>query len=350
MAIKVTDAAGNTVKIAGRGLPGVSGQDGKSAYDYAVVGGYTGTEAEFQALMGSAPWVPDAGYVPASNPNLLDNGYFLDPINQRGIQSGVTWGSQVYGLDRWKSRDANTVKWVQDEGVYLLDGTWVWLEQSIEVSRFYGKREITFSALVGTTLASITVDPEIQNSIEFFVNDVRYTLSCIAPTNGIKQFRVNRTRGYSGDGAPIIAAKVELGDKQTLARKDADGNWVLNDPPPNKATELERCQRYQLMLSYNFGNIGVGFAKTSTTADIIVPLPISMRYIGATIPATFNGLYLTGAYHFGSNSIPVSNITEARVSENTVRLSCDCAGGLTPGHSVTLQIRGSGWIIFDANL
>ena len=30
--------------------------DGSSIYDYAVEGGYTGTEAEFQALMGSGPW------------------------------------------------------------------------------------------------------------------------------------------------------------------------------------------------------------------------------------------------------------------------------------------------------
>lgn len=61
MAIKVTDSNGNTVKVAGRGLPGVSGrdgQDGKSAYDYAAAGGYTGTEAEFQVLMSSGPWIP----------------------------------------------------------------------------------------------------------------------------------------------------------------------------------------------------------------------------------------------------------------------------------------------------
>lgn len=61
MAIKVTDSNGNTVKVAGRGVPGVPGQkgvDGKSAYDYAVAGGYKGSEAEFQALMGSGPWVP----------------------------------------------------------------------------------------------------------------------------------------------------------------------------------------------------------------------------------------------------------------------------------------------------
>lgn len=34
---------------------------GKSAYEYAVDGGYTGTEEEFQALIGSGPWLPFEG-------------------------------------------------------------------------------------------------------------------------------------------------------------------------------------------------------------------------------------------------------------------------------------------------
>lgn len=38
------------------GIP-QGGRNGKSAYQYAVAGGYTGTEAEFQALMGSGPWL-----------------------------------------------------------------------------------------------------------------------------------------------------------------------------------------------------------------------------------------------------------------------------------------------------
>lgn len=38
-----------------------SGAGGKTPYQYAVDGGYTGTEAEFQALMGSGPWLPKSG-------------------------------------------------------------------------------------------------------------------------------------------------------------------------------------------------------------------------------------------------------------------------------------------------
>lgn len=40
---------------------GADGADGKSAYQYAVDGGYTGTEEQFKALMGTGPWLPVAG-------------------------------------------------------------------------------------------------------------------------------------------------------------------------------------------------------------------------------------------------------------------------------------------------
>lgn len=73
MAVKVKDASGKIAKIAGRGA---KGEDGTSAYDYAVAGGYTGTEAEFQTLMGSGPWVKDAYEefdVPITNPSFAAN-------------------------------------------------------------------------------------------------------------------------------------------------------------------------------------------------------------------------------------------------------------------------------------
>lgn len=47
----------------GKGDPGAPG---KTAYQYAVDGGYTGTEAEFQALMGSGPWLPENGTADAA--------------------------------------------------------------------------------------------------------------------------------------------------------------------------------------------------------------------------------------------------------------------------------------------
>lgn len=43
------------------GAAGAPGTDGKSAYQYAVDGGYTGTEEQFQALLGTGPWLPLSG-------------------------------------------------------------------------------------------------------------------------------------------------------------------------------------------------------------------------------------------------------------------------------------------------
>lgn len=41
----------------------LNGKDGKSPYQQAVEGGYTGTEEEFNAIMASGPWLPTAGGV-----------------------------------------------------------------------------------------------------------------------------------------------------------------------------------------------------------------------------------------------------------------------------------------------
>ena len=54
-------------KDGAQGPPGADGEQGppgptgKTAYQYAVDGGYTGTEEDFQALMGTGPWLPLGG-------------------------------------------------------------------------------------------------------------------------------------------------------------------------------------------------------------------------------------------------------------------------------------------------
>lgn len=75
MAIKVTDSNGNTVKIAGRGMqgkPGEKGADGMSAYDYAVSGGYTGTEADFYSFLASGPTRIPAGILMISSTGAIN--------------------------------------------------------------------------------------------------------------------------------------------------------------------------------------------------------------------------------------------------------------------------------------
>lgn len=55
---------------------GADGADGKSAYQYAVDGGYTGTEEEFQALMGTGPWLQTSGGTITGNISFVKENYY----------------------------------------------------------------------------------------------------------------------------------------------------------------------------------------------------------------------------------------------------------------------------------
>ena len=82
------------------------------------------------------------------------------------------------------------------------------------------------------------------------------------------------------EGETLLAAKLELGPVQTLAHQDASGNWVLNDPPPNKALELLKCQRYFC----KFSGTAAGVRYQDQPAVVCyVPTPAAMRIDPAII-------------------------------------------------------------------
>lgn len=70
-----------------------------------------------------------------------------------------------------------------------------------------------------------------------------------------------------------MAAKLEPGPVQTLAHKDAAGDWVLNDPPPDPVFEQLKCQRYQV-----FGPVESAHLTHAGNISIaILPLPARLR-------------------------------------------------------------------------
>ena len=86
---------------------------------------------------------------------------------------------------------------------------------------------------------------------------------------------------YTTGSVKIQAAKLELGPVQTLAHKEGD-TWVLNDPPPNKALELAKCQRYFRIINGPTYLTGVRGYSSATAIEIpitgspmrIAPTPI----------------------------------------------------------------------------
>lgn len=64
----------------------LNGQDGKSAYQQAVEGGYSGTEAQFKAMLASGPWLPTAGGMVNYIGIASHGGFAVDPTYDDGPQ------------------------------------------------------------------------------------------------------------------------------------------------------------------------------------------------------------------------------------------------------------------------
>ena len=126
----------------------------------------------------------------------------------------------------------------------------------------------------GISLASVTV--KVPDGVEG-------SLGAYVEPNGIGTIK-------------LYAAKLELGTVQTLAHKEGDA-WALNDPPPDKALELAKCQRYQQKIR---GTFAIGTNESGEFLDVIVPLPVSMRVVPSVTVSEIASVYLGGQAYAAS--------------------------------------------------
>lgn len=173
-----------------------------------------------------------------SNINLLDNWYFAHPVNQRGQ---TEYSGSGYTIDRWALLDAGNLATVTltAGGITISNPAEsaypCWFTQYAETAQDGTQKTLSFlvTAKSGNDVAiytSATIGAPIAGSGICSVSG--------APADNI----LARIVVYPGATLTVKAAKLEPGDTQTLAYQDANGNWVLNDPPPNKALELAKCK------------------------------------------------------------------------------------------------------------
>lgn len=105
----------------------------------------------------------------------------------------------------------------------------------------------------------------------------------------------------------VIAAKLELGSKQTIAHQDENGNWVLNEVP-NFADELAKCQRY----FFNTGPDAKIRIPQTAGYDIYftLPTPAPMRILPAITVHGFKILYnVDASYNMDATGVESQNLT-----------------------------------------
>lgn len=201
-----------------------------------------------------------------SRPNLLDNWYFVDPINQRQgyikQNAGGMWvacastdegavrgyANTGYTIDRWKFAHSGASLIVND-GYCTIHG-YRPLCIGVEDTSFLEGREVTISILTKKKLNVFHVTWTTKDNSSIVLGRIDDTRRFLYVYSGKSIFMGHPCLvvGYDStpEGSPdidLLAAKFELGGQQTLAHQDASGNWVLNEIP-NRGEQLARCQRY----------------------------------------------------------------------------------------------------------
>ena len=210
-----------------------------------------------------------------TNPNLLDNPFFT--VNQRSLTTYALTGN-AYFVDRWKSSGGNTIT-VSTDGISMVPGTGTH-QNLIQANPIIGNllgRTLTASVMSQTgEISSVTFT--LPSSIS---SGTLYDGGSVTVDNvGLKVYIANTYSGlpsgyafwlYSSSTAQTVnyrAVKLELGTVSTL----------LNDTPPNYAEELAKCQHYFVRLNMNANRCyGVGFAESTTSVRVNVPIPTTMR-------------------------------------------------------------------------
>ena len=244
------------------------------------------------------------------NPNLLDNWYFADPIDQRGgwvVPSGTTYytgwntgapvvagttttyhkvltndgawttisiddviygvpasvvvrgytGIGTYSIDRWYRGYTNHAALIIHDGYVEMNG-----DENAEfiqrIQHLLLGETVTASVLLeDNQLAWVTGKLPSTYNGEYFHTGIAVG---VPNSNGIhlELSYYNGLLRYNfvcpvGSKAKIVATKLELGTQQTLAHQDADGNWVLNEIP-NRAEQLLRCSQSTADASDTYAN------------------------------------------------------------------------------------------------
>ena len=278
-----------------------------------------------------------------TNPNLLDNWYFGNPVNQRG-QTEYTEDT-TYTIDRWWLQYDTTLS-VVDGGIKI-GGKWdvqQYFENTLPNATY--TLSLLYKDRTGSDplrlIAGNRTDGDIAQTES---KDASGILSVTFSTAKLNKVNFGFT-GSTDNSATIIAIKLELGDTQTLAHKE-NGVWVLNEIP-DFGEQLRRCQRYLFSTrgTTNYVCAGSGYISVDgTEAIIVVPTPVSLR---ATPVCMVNGiLHVDTSY---GECVTGNNVSLLNVGNGSLGIRMKIIGSATPKSPCFMWIDINNNLLFSADL
>ena len=226
---------------------------------------------------GSTGEVSDAGHTHPSDTsrvpvygmgkNLLDNWYFLNPVNQRGATSG----SAGYCIDRWKaSYGSGGVSWsLTSDGLSF---------QPVNTSSYGYIAQVIDSVVLSFLIGKRIHVHAITSSGDMIGGAINYAANATIFDNTYSDHRVRmrfsgnelRIESYAS-ALTLKCVKFELGTEQTFAHLE-NSIWVPNQIPDYEE-ELIKCQTSTADSSDTYANKSLAteqqlaYVETGTTAS-----------------------------------------------------------------------------------
>ncbi len=288
-------------------------------------------------------------------PNLLDNPYFVGggsqqgggqlPINQMGLIS-YNIGQRKTTIDRWESTVTSITASLSQSGLTL--------DSSGTSGEFYQRISSNFSMFAKKvlTLSALTVDGQLYTASGQVPAESPDVLTVFLQTAlpfgflrfawGVANLSYFVSFVWNEIGSIELAAvKLEIGDTQTLAYQDTDGNWqILPQPDMDYIMQLAKCQNYLINLD-NGSTVstrdypGTWVQTASNAGQYFIPLPTTMRTTPGTVTPE-GQFYIWGYGNSGSASIPVTLAYAPSASTpNTVVVQVSVTGDTLPDLSIS---------------
>lgn len=170
-------------------------------------------------------------------------GYFSPSDCVRGYT-----GSNIPVMDRWVLQERGVSSGtpaitLNENGLVLANDNTICVQRCEKslIQALFGKKATISFLFADKTLEYMTFqlpnEMPAGNSVYGSTDSVTiYAMSAFGSEYQLFKFFMRNTSKVLAD------IKFEIGTSQTLAHKDENGNWVLNDPPPDKGMELLRCK------------------------------------------------------------------------------------------------------------
>lgn len=223
--------------------------------------------------------------VPYTNPNLLDNWYFIGggsqlgagyfPVNQKGqttyTGSGVT-------IDRWYNDNLSSVQIHADGVGFYGTGSTSDASQMLNNDELHG---LTLTCSVWDSTNHLTIGtttfpdkPASGWNYKNIISADTFNIVLGAKSDGESRLFIQPKNSAS---VILKAIKLELGTYQTMMHTE-NGALVFNEAP-NYAAEILKCLRYQINLNPStifYGVIGYAFGVSATEIDMLITTPCEM--------------------------------------------------------------------------